>query len=347
MERNLSRVAAYAREHGLRLRPHTKTHKIPALGRRQLDLGAVGLTVAKVGEGEVMLKATPPDLLVAYPVVGERKLSRLMDIARQTNVTVALDSLHAARELSDAARQAGVEVGILAEMDVGLNRVGVFPGPLLVELCEGIRRLPSLRLAGITFYPGHIKQTDGAGLAALDELSSLLTKTLAELNAAGIEPDVVSGGSTPALWQSHCVRGMNEIRPGTYIFNDLNTVASGACKLEDCAASMLTTVVSAARPGYMMIDGGSKTFSSDRLGPTGEASFGYVMEAPQARYFRQNEEHGYIDLREAGRTFEVGERVRIIPNHVCVAMNLHETVYGIRGDLVEQAWKVEGRGKLQ
>jgi D-serine deaminase-like pyridoxal phosphate-dependent protein len=347
MERNLERVAAYAREHQIRLRPHTKTHKIPALGRRQLDLGAVGLTVAKVGEAEVMLGAAPQDLLVAYPVVGERKLQRLMDIARQTQVTVALDSLLAAEELSAAAHAAGVEIGILPEMDVGLNRVGVEPGPAMVDLCASIGKLPNLRLVGITFYPGHIKQTDETGLAALEQLSKLLEKTLAELKAAGIEPAIVSGGSTPALWQSHCVRGMNEIRPGTYIFNDLNTIASGACKLEDCAASIMTTVVSAARPGYMMVDGGSKTFSSDRLGPSGEATFGYVVEAPEARYFRQNEEHGYIDLREVRRKFEVGERVRIIPNHVCVAMNLHETVYGIRGESVEQSWKVEGRGKLQ
>ena len=130
MERNLNRVAGYAREHDLRLRPHTKTHKIPALGRKQIDLGAAGFTVAKVGEAEVMLGAQPGDLLVAYPVIGRRKLERLMEVAGKTHVTVALDSLFAARQLSDAAREAQREVDVLAEVDMGLGRVGVLPGAL-------------------------------------------------------------------------------------------------------------------------------------------------------------------------------------------------------------------------
>jgi D-serine deaminase-like pyridoxal phosphate-dependent protein len=347
MERNLERVSNYARDHKLRLRPHTKTHKIPALGRRQIELGAAGLTVAKVGEAEVMLAADPPDLLVAYPVLGGQKLARLMKIAKRTRVSVALDSLTAARQLSEAAAASGVEIGVLAEMDVGLGRVGVDPGPQLVDLSKAIEKLPNLRLAGIAFYPGHIKQMDDAGIAALEKLSRVIEETLEQLSAAGINVDIVSGGSTPALWHSHCVRGLTEIRPGTYIFNDRNTVASGACRPEDCAASIITTVVSNARPGLMMVDGGSKTFSSDRLGPTGEATFGYVLEAPGATYVRQNEEHGYIDLRHSERSFEVGERVRIIPNHICVAMNLHETVFGVRGEEVKEMWRVEGRGKLQ
>jgi D-serine deaminase-like pyridoxal phosphate-dependent protein len=294
-----------------------------------------------------MLAADPPDLLVAYPVLGEQKLARLTKIAKRTQVTVALDSLTAARQLSEAAAATGVEIGVLPEMDVGMGRVGVDPGSQLVDLCKSVTRLSNLRLAGITFYPGHIKQMDNTGMAALEALNRVIEETLQLLNAEGIDVDIVSGGSTPSLWHSHCVRGLNEIRPGTYIFNDRNTVASGACRLEDCAASIVATVVSNARPGFMMVDGGSKTFSSDRLGPTGEATFGYLVDAPGAAYVRQNEEHGYIDLRNAERSFDVGERVRIIPNHVCVAMNLHETVYGVRGEEVQEVWKVEGRGKLQ
>ena len=347
MERNLARVAGYAREHNLRLRPHTKTHKIPALGRRQLDLGAAGLTVAKVGEAEVMLRAEPPDLLVAYPVVGSQKLSRLIEVARRTRVTVALDSLEVAAPLAAAARAGAVEVNVLAEMDGGMGRVGVQPGAELVRLCQGIEQLPGLKLAGIAFYPGHLKGPGQEGLEGLQQLSDLLRRTLDELKASGIVPEIVSGGSTPALWQSHMIDGMNEIRPGTYIFNDRNTWVSGACGLEDCAASIMTTVVSTAKPGRMMVDGGSKSFSSDRLSPAGEANFGYMVEAPQAIYFKQNEEHGHIDVKACEREFRVGDRVRIIPNHVCVAMNLHETVYGIRGEEVQEVWRVEGRGKLQ
>src|SRR5437870_4501071 len=144
MERNLRRVAEYTREHALRLRPHTKTHKSTRIGRRQLDAGAAGLTVAKVSEAEVMLGAEPPDLLVAYPIIGKAKLARLMEVARRTRVTVALDSTFAARQLSDAARAARVEIGVLAEADVGLGRVGVCPGAQLLQLAQTIDKLPHL-----------------------------------------------------------------------------------------------------------------------------------------------------------------------------------------------------------
>jgi D-serine deaminase-like pyridoxal phosphate-dependent protein len=140
---------------------------------------------------------------------------------------------------------------------------------------------------------------------------------------------------------------MNEIRPGTYIFNDRNCVACGACQLEDCAASILTTVVSTARQNGMMIDGGSKTFFSDRLVTGGDAYFGHIVEAPEARLFKMNEEHGYVDLAASPSKFGIGDRVRVIPNHICVAVNLHERVFGVRGDTVVEEWPVAARGKLQ
>jgi len=347
MERNLARAAEYTRTHGLRLRPHTKTHKTPEIARRQLCLGAAGLTVAKVGEAEVMLASEPPDLLVAYPVIGQSKLRRLMEVARQARVTVALDSLFAARQLSDAANEAQVTVGVLAEVDVGLGRVGVSPGEELLALARGILRLPHLSLEGIAFYPGHIRAMDEAGKAELEQLGNTVQSILDDLRRAGIEVKIVSGGSTPALYYSHLVPGMNEIRPGTYPFNDMNTALCGACSLDDCAASILVTVVSTARPGQMIVDGGSKTFSSDRLIGSPETTFGRVMEAPGCLFLKMNEEHGYIDIRKSEVTFSTGDRAHIIPNHICAAVNLHEHLYGVRGERVEQVWKVAGRGKLQ
>jgi D-serine deaminase-like pyridoxal phosphate-dependent protein len=207
--------------------------------------------------------------------------------------------------------------------------------------------MPHLRLAGITFYPGHIKDLDETGRHALAALSALLQQILSDLRAAGIEPDIVSGGSTPTLYHSHEIEGLTEIRPGTYVFNDVNTVRSGGCALEDCAASIHATVVSTSRPGHMIIDGGSKTFSSDRLSTGAEVTFGHLMEAPGARFHKMNEEHGYVDLTHAGRGFHPGDRVRVIPNHICVAINLHEFIYGIRNNQVESVWKVDARGKLQ
>jgi D-serine deaminase-like pyridoxal phosphate-dependent protein len=294
-----------------------------------------------------MLGAEPEDLLLAYPIIGRTKLDRLMEVARRTHVTVALDSSFAAQQLNDAARGAQVRMGVLAEVDVGLGRVGVAPGSPLLQLAQCIDRLPHLTLEGIAFYPGHIKDLDETGLAALAQLSELVGNILAGFRQAGIETRIVSGGSTPTLFHSHEIEGLTEIRPGTYVFNDINTIRSGGCKLEDCAASILATVVSTSRPGHMIIDGGSKTFSSDRLANSSEVTFGHIVEAPGAKFHKMNEEHGYVDLTGAGREFAVGERVHVIPNHICVAVNLHEQVYGLRGDTVEAVWQVDGRGKLQ
>ncbi|HXJ42422.1 MAG TPA: alanine racemase [Bryobacteraceae bacterium] len=342
MERNLRRVQDYCTAHGLNLRPHTKTHKSIGIGRRQLDLGAVGLTVAKPGEAEAMLGAEPRDLLVAYPVIGEAKMRRLASIAAVTKVTVAIDSLVGAQQLSSAAQGAGVRIGFLTEIDVGLGRVGVTPEEAVLLTAEALK-LPNLDWRGINFYPGHIKSQDKTKLA---ELAALVKRICDGFSAAGLNPEIVSGGSTPSLFHSHEIPGLTEIRPGTYVFNDLNTIASGACVLEDCAASVLVTVVSRAREGHMIVDGGSKTFSSDKLS-SGGPGHGRLNEAPGAYFHKMNEEHGFVDLTNAERTFAVGDKVSIIPNHICVVVNLHEYVYGARNGVVEEVWRVDARGKLQ
>lgn len=342
MERNLRRVADYCASHQLRLRPHTKTHKSILVGKQQLELGAAGLTVAKVGEAEVMLGAAPRDLLVAYPVIGAPKLRRLAAVAGVTNVTVALDSVIAARELSGAAVSANVRFGVLVEIDVGLGRVGVTPADA-VDLTRAVAALPGLDCKGITFYPGHIKDQNEEKLTAL---SHVIAQVRRDLTQAGFAPEIVSGGSTPALYHSHEIEGLSEIRPGTYVFNDMNTVAAGACGLEDCAASILVTVISHTASERMIVDGGSKTFSSDKLS-SGGPGHGRLIEAPGANFHKMNEEHGFVDLSQAERSFEIGEKVRIIPNHICVAVNLHEYVFGVRKGQVEECWRVDGRGKLQ
>lgn len=346
MERNLNRAASYARQHGLRLRPHTKTHKIPALGRRQIELGAAGLSVAKTTEGEVMLASGTPDLLLAYPVLGAIKLARLVRLAHQTQVTVALDEISVAEAISAAAAGARVEIGILAEADLGMHRMGVSSVPQLLSMIEAIRALPGLRWRGVAFYPGHIKDHAVESQPALQRLRTQVPEMVEALTRSGAEPEIVSGGSTPLLWESHTIPGMNEIRPGTYIFNDRNTLLSGACSRADCAATMICTVVS-VQDERMMIDGGSKTFSSDGLSSGEDTLFGDIEGDAGARFHKMNEEHGYVDLSRAERTYRPGDRVRVLMNHVCTAMNLHEQVWAVRGDEVIEAWTVAGRGKLQ
>jgi D-serine deaminase-like pyridoxal phosphate-dependent protein len=347
LQNNLRRVADYCSQHGLRLRPHTKTHKNPAIGRMQLGFGAVGLTVAKTGEAEVMLASGTPDLLIAYPIVGDAKLARLVDVARKTSLTVALDSREAAQGLSQAAQRAGLTIGVLAEADVGMRRCGLDPGPELVALAQHIDRLAGLRLEGVEFYPGHFWVNEPNGAEALRKLRADVAQIRDDFQKAGLPLRILSGGSSPTLYCSHTIEGLNEVRPGTYVFNDRMQVAAGVCTWDDCAVTILTTVVSAPRPKAAIVDGGSKTFSSDSLPGADAGTFGRVIEAPEARFHKMNEEHGYLDLGEAAQDLKVGDRVRIIPNHVCVAVNMHEQVYGVRGETVEEVWKVEGRGKLQ
>lgn len=190
LELNLKRAAEYVRRHGLRLRPHTKTHKIVALARRQLAFGADGLTVAKVGEAEVMLRAAPLEILVAYPVIGQGKLDRLMRVARKTRVTVALDTFEAARQLSEFAHQAGMRIGVLAEADVGFGRMGTKP-QYVRPLAEEILRLPGVTFEGIAFFPGHILEIGEESRQALNRLSALIGEILADLGRAGIEARIV------------------------------------------------------------------------------------------------------------------------------------------------------------
>jgi D-serine deaminase-like pyridoxal phosphate-dependent protein len=345
MDRNLRRAAEYTKANGLRFRPHTKTHKLPVLAQRQLQLGATGLTVAKVGEAEIMQQIRPPDMLVAYPILGPSKLRRLMEVAAHVPITVAMDSIQAARQLSDAARKFAATVKVLVEMDAGFGRVGVKPADV-TELAIEVSRLPYLEFAGISFFPGHIFPSNG-GMRSLEALEQTLRPVIESLERAKLSVAVVSGGSTPTLFHSHLVPSMNEIRSGTYIFNDKNTVVAGGCSYEDCAAYITTTIVSVAKDGQVIIDSGSKMISSDPAVGAGEHSFGYVVDAPQAIFHRMNEEHGYVDVSKTGRHFAVGDRFRIIPNHICVVVNLQEEVYGFRGDTIEQTWTVEARGKLK
>lgn len=344
MQRNLERAANYARDHNLRFRPHTKTHKIPALAKLQIALGAVGLTVAKTTEADVMLKAKPSELLVAYPVLGVEKTKRLAKLAEQIHLTVSIDSITVARAISSAAVESGVQIGVLLEIDAGLRRVGVTPGEALRQLAIEVSNLKGLRFDGLAFYPGHIKHMDPIASVQLTEVEHALQVAICTLSRVGLTANVVSGGSTPALFASHILRSMNEIRPGTYIFNDRNTVYAGACEWQDCAASILTTVASTSVKDRVILDAGSKTFSSDR---TSEEGFGIIVEAPTAHFEKMNEEHGFVDISRSDRRWRVGEKVRVIPNHICVAMNLQERVYGIRGEEVVEVWEVEARGKLQ
>ena len=347
MDRNLARMSAYCRQHDLLLRPHTKSHKIPELAQCQIAAGANGITVAKLGEAQVMLDAGINDILIAYPIVGDDKTAHLAKLAEQATISVALDSEEAARGISAAAVRQGVTIGVLVEMDVGFGRCGLGNERDLVALAQTIASLPALEFKGLMFFPGQFTVAPEARAALRAQVNEFLDRSLEAFARADVPLAIVSGGSTPTAYESDQFHGVNEVRPGMYIFNDRNTVAISAASLDDCALSVIVTVVSTAVSGHAIVDGGSKTFSSDRFQVGDGVGFGLVKEDESAIVERFTEEHGHLMVERSGRRYRVGDRVSIIPNHVCTTVNMHDEVYGVRGEEVETVWRVAGRGKVR
>jgi D-serine deaminase-like pyridoxal phosphate-dependent protein len=343
MDANLDRMAAYARTHRLALRPHTKTHKSPLLGAEQIRRGAMGLTVAQLHEARLMAAASD-DILLAHPPVGAPKLARLLALPASTRITVALDSRAALQPLAEAAAAAAREVGVLIELDLGMHRVGIADAGAAAELCELCTRLDGVHWRGLMFYPGHIREHVDEQDAALERVSEQLRHMVHVLGDRGLRPEIVSAGSTPAAFASHRIEGLTEIRPGTYIFNDRTTAAIGACSWEDCAYSVLATVVSTAVGGQAVVDAGAKALFREELRGSSWPGFGAVLERPDVIVKGMSEEHGLLDLSQTDWRPRVGDRVRIVPNHVCVSVNLHDTVWGVRGERIEMSWPVSARG---
>lgn len=345
VERNIKRMAAYAEQQDLDLRPHTKTHKSRDLAAAQLAAGAVGLTVAKVGEAEVM-SAVGSDLLLAYPAIDPARTERLAKLARHHTVRVAVDSVEAADALAAAARRISATIGILIDLDVGQHRTGLQTPATALKLAQFVDRAAGIRLDGILCYPGHIWLPPAEQAEALGLVSDRLVETLDLWAKHGLEARIVSGGSTPTAYQSHLVPEYSEIRPGTYVFNDLNTVRGGFCTLEDCGLRVVATVVSTAVPGQFVLDSGSKTLSSDRCATAPESGHGLVCEYPDAKIVKLSEEHAQVDARDCQRLPKLGERVTLIPNHVCPCVNLQDSVWLREPDGRLEKLTIDARGKL-
>lgn len=347
LERNLRRMSDYCRLKGLTLRPHTKTHKIPEVARRQIDGGAVGITVAKLGEAREMIAAGFRDVLVAYPIVTDAKARELSILAEEAKIVVSLDSGEAVAAIARQADERGVRIGILVEADVGFHRCGVSNAGEALLLARRVLDSPALDFTGLMFYPGHLLVTPDEQTELIGEVNERLTHFYEAFDRAGFSVATVSGGSTPTAYRSHEFRGLTEIRPGMYLFNDRNMVGVNAAAIPDCALSVLVTVVSTAVAGRAIVDGGSKTFSSDRYLAGDGQGFGIIKEDPAAEFISMSEEHGHLDITRSPRPYRVGERLTIIPNHVCSTVNMHDEIYGIHGGRVEEVWRVAGRGKVR
>lgn len=344
VEDNVRRMADYARKHNLQLRPHTKTHKLQLMAQMQLNHGAVGLTVAKVGEAEVMRNVCD-DLLIAYPALDPYRATRTAQLAREAAVRVAIDSIQAADALAQAAQQHNATLGILVELDAGFERTGVQTAEQSLAIAQHVERARNLRLDGICFYPGHVRGDPEMVIADMVKIEHFLQEVIATWKRAGLQPTVVSGGSTPSAPYSHHTPSQTEIRPGTYIFNDVNSVACGVCTEAQCAATIVATVVSNAVPGKVVVDAGSKSLTPERhtFNPAFEG-LGRVVGLPEARIVRVSEEHGEIDITACSRQPALGERLHIIPVHVCPAVNLHTTVWLKHHDTHYEPVPIDARG---
>ena len=328
VDRNLSRMQAYADRHGLALRPHIKTHKLPRFAQRQVALGAIGITCQKLGEAEVMADAGLDDILISYPLIGTAKARRLAALARRVTMRAAIDNPRALETVARASQEAGRPIGVLVEFDSGMHRTGVISVEEALALIAQIRAADGLRFDGLMTYPSSAA-TAGFVRAVKD---------------AGIALPVVSGGGTPRAAHAHEIEGVTEMRVGTYIYNDRTLVELGAAALDDCALLVHATVVSRPTADRAILDCGSKTLSSDLIPRGASAGYGLLIDYPDAVIDRLSEEHGMVDLSRSAARPALGERVRILPNHVCVVTNLHDEVVVSRDGLVEGIWPVAARG---
>jgi len=341
---NLQRMVEYCRQHDLALRPHAKTHKSRKLARLQLEAGAAGLTVAKVGEASVMAQ-TGADLLLAYPAVDDARTRRVAEIARHNTIRVAIDSRLAADRLASAARRLGTQIGILVDLDVGMGRTGVQTPQAALALAQHVDRAAGIRFDGLMCFPGHIWGQPDSQAPQMEEISAKLDETLYRCQEHGLEASIVSGGSTPTALQSHLVPELTEIRPGTFVYYDWNCVTGGYCRIEDCAARIVATVVSDAVPNQVVIDAGSKTLTSDRCPWDPDSGHGHLVEYPDAKIAKLHEEHGQVDVSGCRQRPSIGERVTVIPNHICPCVNLQDHFWWHDDGQLERL-PVEARGKL-
>lgn len=345
LERNIARQALRAKAAGVRLRPHAKTHKCPEIARLQLEAGATGISLAKTSEAEVFADSGFEDIFVAYPVVGLGKAERLLALSGRVRLAVGVDGIEGAERLSEVFSAAGRRLDVLVKIDCGYHRVGILPEDA-PALAGRIGDLPGIRLRGLFTHAGHVYSAESpeAVTEIGEQEGEILASTAIALEKDGFSVEEVSVGSTPSARYAMRVAGVTECRPGNYVFHDGSQVALGTCAPEDCAMTVLATVVSVPAAGRAVVDAGSKTLSQDSLRPRANGH-GLIL-GTRTRLVSLTEEHGVARV-EKGDSFRVGDRVRILPNHACVISNLHDRLYGVRAGRVETEFRVAARGKVE
>ncbi|WP_306147478.1 MULTISPECIES: D-TA family PLP-dependent enzyme [unclassified Roseibium] len=332
-EANIDAYQAYCTKHGLALRPHIKTHKLPFLAKRQLEAGAIGITCQKISEAEAMIAdGGIDDVLITFNILGAEKLERLKALAGTVRLSVVADNTSTVKGLSDAFSDTASGLTVLVECDTGAERCGVTSPEAARDLAQIINQSPGLTFGGLMTYPPAGKEA---------EVQDWLTKARDLIEADGPKVAVISNGGSPGMWRAENVPGATEYRIGTYVYNDRSLVSRGVCDWGDCALTVLATVVSVPAPNRAVIDAGTKVLTSDLLGLNGH---GHVLGRPDITVDALSEEHGVLRAETIG--LEVGDRIRIVPNHACVVSNMVDEVQLVRGEHGLGTSTVSARGKV-
>lgn len=344
---NLTKVSDMVRSAGKKLRPHIKTHKIPAFAKMQIDSGAVGICTAKVSEAEVMAEAGIKDILVANEIVGADKLIRLAKLAKQAKISVLADSIQTADWLGETARDYDVIFHVLVEVDTGDARCGALP-EFVPQIAKRISQWPNLHFAGLETFGGAVFHCQGKEeeLRRAEALGITMKKVKSDVEAAGLTVEEVSVGGSPAISLLVKEPLYTELRPGVYIFNDAATVCRGAATYEECAATVLTTVISRPTGNRMVVDGGAKTFSYCRPGVVFGCRIlhGVVKGNPSVCLSNLSEEHGVFETEEGLPDYCVGEKIQVLPAHICPVINLFNQAYLIKDGIVQDVVSIAARG---
>lgn len=348
LDSNLRDKANRAARAGIKLRPHTKTHKSVWIAKEQIRYGACGITVAKLGEAEVMAEGGIGDILIAYPIVGAAKLERLGRLMEKAKVTVSTDDLDVAKGMSAYGASIKKDILLYVDVNTGLNRCGKEPGDETVELVKRIVELPYIRVTGLMTHSGHAyaTKTPAQLLEVGKREADDLVRTKMKLEQAGITIEEISVGSTPTskVVVELAGSGITETRPGAYVFGDAGQWKMGLIHPDQCAMTIAATVVGRPREGTIIIDSGSKTISSDMN--ANNPGYGVIVGHEDAVIERLSEEHGIVRVPDNSK-FAVGQQIRIIPNHCCVVTNLHDRLVGVRDGKFEKYITVDARGKVQ
>jgi D-serine deaminase-like pyridoxal phosphate-dependent protein len=354
---NINRAQDLADAAGIKLRPHAKTHKSPVIAKWQIERGAIGVCCAKVGEAEVFVDAGIDNVRLPYPV-NPSNARRLLALMERASISIIVDHLDVARGWSDAMQRAGRTLDVLVKVDVGFHRCGIDPDGNSLGFLQAVSSMPGLRLRGLLSHAGHgyhaASEEELCGVAQRE--AEILARLREQAAASGIALDETSVGATPTLRFSVRQRGLTELRPGNYVYFDRAQVALGAATLDDCALTVMATVVSKPAADRIILDCGSKTLTNDQARGIGQVTgMGAVLIGnggaglqidDSLTIERLSEEHATVRV-SGGTPLEPGDRVRVVPNHSCVVSNLVDEVRLVDGDDVLDTITVAARGKVQ